>query len=95
MDFEIRGQCRPQGAKKLTRERVAYFELMAQRYNSREACRIVGINYRTGKKWRNGEHSPGPGKKPRPPARREVSASLHFVALCGIRRAHLYRRSIT
>ena len=64
MDFEIRGQRRPQGAKKLTRERVAYFgELMAQGYNSREAWSIVGINYRTGKKWRNGEHSPGPGKE--------------------------------
>jgi transposase, IS30 family len=77
MDFEIRGQRRPQGPKKLTRERVAYFELMRQGYSSREACRIVGINCRTGKKWRNGERSPGLGKKPRPPARREVSASLH------------------
>ncbi len=83
MDFEIRGQRRPQGPRKLTRERVAYFELMAQGYSSREACRIVGINYRTGKKWRNGEHSPGPGKKPRPPARREVSASLHSLRYLG------------
>jgi IS30 family transposase len=83
MDFEIRGQRRPQGAKKLTRERVAYFELMVQGYSSREACRIVGINYRAGKKWRNGEHSPGPGKKPRPPVRREVSACLHSLRYLG------------
>jgi acyl-coenzyme A synthetase/AMP-(fatty) acid ligase len=40
MDFEIRGQRRPQGPRKLTRERVAYFELMAQGDSSRETCRI-------------------------------------------------------
>ncbi|MGW5645779.1 IS30 family transposase [Saccharopolyspora sp. NPDC003752] len=40
-----------------------------------EACRIVGINRRTGKKWRNGHHSPGKGLKPRPPANQEVPPS--------------------
>ncbi|HEX7306737.1 MAG TPA: IS30 family transposase, partial [Lentzea sp.] len=24
--------------------------------SSREACRVVGINYRTGKRWRNGKN---------------------------------------
>ncbi|MEV0168994.1 hypothetical protein AB0H96_53530 [Nonomuraea fuscirosea] len=26
---------------------------MDQGFSSQEACRIVGINYRTGKRWRN------------------------------------------
>ncbi|MFG3018518.1 IS30 family transposase [Streptomyces sp. NPDC048254] len=39
---------------------------MEQGYSTREAARIVGINLRTGKKWRNGHHSPGKGKKPVP-----------------------------
>ncbi|MFQ6145539.1 helix-turn-helix domain-containing protein [Streptomyces seoulensis] len=39
---------------------------MEQGYSTREAARIVGINLRTGKKWRNGHHSPGNGKKPVP-----------------------------
>ncbi|MFJ9822738.1 IS30 family transposase [Streptomyces sp. NPDC101151] len=40
---------------------------MEQGYSTREAARIVGINLRTGKKWRNGHHSPGKGLKPVPP----------------------------
>ncbi|WP_176740687.1 MULTISPECIES: IS30 family transposase [unclassified Streptomyces] len=39
---------------------------MEQGYSTREAARIVGINLRTGKRWRNGHHSPGKGKKPVP-----------------------------
>ncbi|MFD6250734.1 helix-turn-helix domain-containing protein [Streptomyces roseolus] len=39
---------------------------MQQGYNNREASRIVGINPRTGKRWRNGWHSPPTGK-PKPP----------------------------
>jgi transposase, IS30 family len=50
MDFEIRPLRAPQGRKKLEREREAYFLLMAQGVSSREACRIVGINRRTGKR---------------------------------------------
>jgi IS30 family transposase len=53
MDFEIRKDRKP-GAGKLTRERAAYFQLMEQGYSTREAARIVGINLRTGKRWRNG-----------------------------------------
>lgn len=75
MDFEIRKSRRPQGRKKLTRERTAYFQLMRQGYNNREACRIVGIDRRTGMKWRNGHHSPGKAGKPKPPIYQEVSAS--------------------
>ncbi|MFP3119985.1 IS30 family transposase [Streptomyces sp. Iso 434] len=66
MDFEIRENRKPGGGK-LTRERAAYFELMEQGYSTRDAARIVGINLRTGKRWRNGWHSPPNGQRPVPP----------------------------
>lgn len=75
MDFEIRKDRKPQGRRKLIREREEYFRLMDQGLSSREACRIVGINLRTGKKWRNGHHSPGNGKKAVPPVGAEAPPS--------------------
>ncbi|SEG94670.1 Transposase and inactivated derivatives, IS30 family, partial [Thermomonospora echinospora] len=72
MDFGIRVDRRPQGRKKLTAERAAYFQLMQQGYGNAEACRIVGVNRRTGKRWRNGWHSPGRGRKAVPPIHREA-----------------------
>ena len=54
MDFAIRPSRRPQGRKQLVRERAAYFELVDQGYSNREACRVVGVHYRTGKRWRDG-----------------------------------------
>ena len=63
------------GTEKLTRERAAYFELMRRGLRSQEACRIVGIDVRTGKKWRNGHHSPGIDKKVVPPIYREAPPS--------------------
>jgi hypothetical protein len=48
MEFEIRKVRTPQGRKRLTREREAYFRLMDQGFSSQEACRIVGINRRNG-----------------------------------------------
>ncbi|WP_131743472.1 IS30 family transposase [Actinomadura roseirufa] len=54
MAFEIRLNRKPQGRKALVREREEYFRLMDQGFSSTEACRIVGINRRTGKEWRNG-----------------------------------------
>jgi hypothetical protein len=74
MDFEIRADRRPQGRKKLTRERAAYFQLMQQGYSSSEACRIVGIDRRTGKKWRNGTHASG-SRKALPPMNQEPAPS--------------------
>ncbi|QOV36804.1 IS30 family transposase [Streptomyces ferrugineus] len=74
MDFEIRKDRRGGGGRRLTREREVYLQLMRQGYSSREACRIVGINLRTGKRWRNGHHSPTYGK-PKPPITVEASAS--------------------
>ncbi|MEU5465292.1 helix-turn-helix domain-containing protein, partial [Streptomyces althioticus] len=60
MDFEIRrDRTRPQGRRKLTREREAYSRLMQQGLSNREACRIVGVDKRTGQKWRNGRHAHG------------------------------------
>jgi transposase, IS30 family len=50
--FEIRED--RSGRTKLVRERAAYLDLVASGVSSREACRVVGINYRTGKRWRNG-----------------------------------------
>jgi transposase, IS30 family len=73
MDFEIR-EDRNRKGRRLTREREAYLQLMQQGYSSTEACRIVGINVRTGKRWRNGWHSPPTGK-PKPPITEEASAS--------------------
>ncbi len=65
--IEIREDRKPQGRRKLVAERAAYFQLMEQGCSTREAARIVGINLRTGKRWRNGWHSPPGGKKAVPP----------------------------
>ncbi|MFI1308545.1 IS30 family transposase [Streptomyces sioyaensis] len=63
MDFEIRKDRTPQGPRKLNREREAYFRLMQQGFSNREACRIVGIDERTGQKWRNGRRPTGSQRK--------------------------------
>ncbi|MEE4493021.1 IS30 family transposase, partial [Streptomyces sp. BE230] len=66
MDFEIRkDRSGGKGGRRLAREREVYLQLMSQGYSSTEACRIVGINIRTGKRWRNGHHAP-PSGKPKP-----------------------------
>ncbi|MFD6109887.1 IS30 family transposase [Streptomyces yangpuensis] len=62
MGFEMRKDRSPQGARVLVREREEYFRLMDQGVSSREACRIVGINRRTGKRWRNGWNPSGTHK---------------------------------
>lgn len=43
-----------QGRKKLLREREAYFQLMQQGLSNNKACQVVGINPKTGRRWRNG-----------------------------------------
>ena len=51
MEFEIRKvRTVAQGRRQLVREREECFRLMDQGLTSYEACRIVGINYRTGKR---------------------------------------------
>jgi transposase, IS30 family len=42
------------GALRQVEKREQYTRLIAQGYNNSEACRIVGINRRTGKRWRHG-----------------------------------------
>ncbi|MFF8989458.1 IS30 family transposase [Streptomyces sp. NPDC014983] len=54
MDFEIRGDRTAQGPVELSRERAEYSQLVQQGYSSKEACRLVGVDERTGRKWRNG-----------------------------------------
>ncbi len=74
MDFEIRedrGQA--PGRRALVREREEYFRLMDQGVSSREACRIVGVNRRTGKRWRNGRQATG-STRGAPPVRRPLSS---------------------
>jgi IS30 family transposase len=45
---------RPGPGKPLTAQRGLYLRLMKQGFSSAEACRQVGINIRTGKRWRFG-----------------------------------------
>lgn len=55
MDFQIRDNRRkPQGPRKLAAERHAFLQLVSKGVSSKEACRIVGVDERTGRKWRNG-----------------------------------------
>lgn len=55
--FEIRNLRSPQGRKKLVEERRKFFELIASGYGIKESARIVGVNYRTVKRWRSGNWS--------------------------------------
>ncbi|MEU7731499.1 IS30 family transposase [Streptomyces sp. NPDC040724] len=83
MAFEIRKIRSPQGAGRLAREREEYFRLMDQGVSSREACRIVGINRRTGKRWRNG--TAATKNRPSQPAHRvraeRVVSSSRYLTL--------------
>ncbi|TCO56807.1 IS30 family transposase [Actinocrispum wychmicini] len=92
MGYEIRADRKPQGRKKLTRERAAYFQLMQQGYSNREACRIVGVNPRTGKVWRNGRHAHKGLPKASPPIHREPSSPGPGRYLCESERIHIADR---
>ncbi|MDG5808519.1 IS30 family transposase [Streptomyces ossamyceticus] len=73
MDFKIRENRQgAQGRKALVRERAEYFRLMDQGLTNTEACRIVGINRRTGKRWRHGRQATG-ATGAAPPVRRPLS----------------------
>jgi IS30 family transposase len=92
MDFEIRDRSVNQGRRKLVAERAEYFRLMQEGYSSREACRIVGINLRTGKRWRNGHHSPSRGQKAVPPIYRQAPPSAPSRHLAEADRIHIADR---
>ncbi|MFI5682261.1 helix-turn-helix domain-containing protein, partial [Streptomyces sp. NPDC051636] len=73
--FEIRKtRTVAQGRRKLTREREEYFRLVQQGVSYAEAAKAVGINLRTGKRWRNGRNPSG-RQKAAPPARPVVPPS--------------------
>ncbi len=81
MDFETREDRGPQGRKKLARERELYLSLMDQGMGNAQACRVVGVNERTGREWRRGRPE-GRVKRSRPPARetaRVDEASSRFL----------------
>ncbi len=59
MDFRVRDRSVIQGRRRLTREREAYLALVGQGVGTAEACRIVGINVRTGRRWRHGRNPTG------------------------------------
>ncbi|MFI8893611.1 helix-turn-helix domain-containing protein, partial [Streptomyces paradoxus] len=60
MAFEIReNRAVAQGPRALVREREEYFRLVDQGMTCAEAARTVGINLRTGKRWRNGRNASG------------------------------------
>src|SRR6476661_8933452 len=78
MDFEIRKvRTVAQGRKKLRAEREEYFRLVSAGYTNKEACRIVGVNERTGREWRNGRHDPQRLRKPDPRANARSSRPRH------------------
>ncbi|PVD04472.1 IS30 family transposase [Streptomyces sp. CS014] len=92
MEFEIRkARTVAQGRRKLVREREEYFRLMDQGLSSSEACRRVGVNLRTGKRWRNGRNPSG-RQKAAPPARPVVPPSASSRYLCEADRIHIADR---
>jgi IS30 family transposase len=48
------------GALPQVEKRKRYARLIGQGFSSLEACRIVGVNPRTGKRWRHGCARAGP-----------------------------------
>lgn len=63
MAFEIReNRTVAQGPRVLVREREEYLRLVDQGMTCAEAARAVGINLRTGKRWRNGRNASGRSK---------------------------------
>jgi transposase, IS30 family len=79
MDFEIREDRVAQGRRKLRRERAEYFRLVRQGLNNREASRLVGVNERTGREWRNGRSSEKRFRAPAHVERVPVSASSRYL----------------
>ncbi|WP_449224215.1 IS30 family transposase, partial [Amycolatopsis speibonae] len=55
--FEIRGDRSPQGPRKLLAERRTYLDLVTRGMGTAQACRTVGVNRRTGHRWRQGRVS--------------------------------------
>ncbi|GHE71186.1 hypothetical protein GCM10014715_26440 [Streptomyces spiralis] len=84
MDFEIRKDLRPQGPRRSDTEREEHLRLVDLGMGNTEACRIIGINRRTGKRRLYGRQASAryraappvvdrglPWQAPEPPARPE------------------------
>ncbi|WP_376771379.1 IS30 family transposase [Micromonospora polyrhachis] len=96
--FEIRKDRAPQGRKKLHAERQAYLDLVAQGVGTAQACRIVGVNRRTGHRWRHGRKSRA-GQEAQPPARPGTSSGRFLsvddrILIADLRREGRSLRSI-
>lgn len=79
MDFEIWEDRRPQGPRKLLKERELYLSLVDQGMGNAQACRIVGVHERTDRDWCYGRPE-GRAKRPRPRAK-----DAPAVAVLGVR----------
>ncbi len=93
MDFKIReNRTVARGPVPLSAERAAYFRLVKQGYSNKEACRIVGINPKTGRRWRNGRNASG-RTTAAPPVRPVAPASVSGRRyLCEEERIHIADR---
>ena len=98
MDFEIRQVRGNHTREVLVREREEYFRLVDQGMSYAEAARLVGINVRTGKRWRNGRAASGrrkavpPINSVAPPLPVEAPPSAPSRYLSGIDRIHIADR---
>ncbi|CAL9670943.1 IS30 family transposase [Streptomyces sp. enrichment culture] len=81
----------PWGGKPDVQKREGYFRLVDQGVSSREACRIIGINRRTGKRWRNGRAASG-GTLAAPPVRQPLPADKPSRYLRETDRIHIADR---
>jgi IS30 family transposase len=84
--FEIRKDRSPQGRKKLLAERQHYLGLVERGVGTAEACRIVGVNPATGRRWRYGRASQ---------ARRAASQSSASPARVSAARAEVSSRFLS
>ncbi|MDQ0940455.1 IS30 family transposase [Streptomyces sp. V1I1] len=80
MDFEIRGDRKPQGPRKLRGERAEYFRLVQQGYSNKEASRLVGVHERTGREWRHGRTDPQRLRAPAHIERAPVAAPSRYLS---------------
>lgn len=79
--FEVRSDRGPQGRKKLHAERQAYLDLVARGVSTSQACRIVGVNRKTGHRWRFGRASQAKaGQQAKQAAARPSRVSARFLS---------------
>jgi hypothetical protein len=81
--FEIGKDRSPRGRKKLLAEHQQHLDLVAKGAGTVEACRTVGINRRTGHRWRRGRTSQAKTGRTarRVPAARPVRSSDRFLSV--------------